>query len=99
MPRSRCSGVARLAERLPENVAGEFYVDRTCIDCATCPEMQPSVYEQGDGYSYVARQPETPEETHRALMALVACPTGSIGTVSKLDAREASRAFPEVVHE
>ena len=91
--------MARLADRLSENVAGDFYVDSTCIDCATCREMLPSVYAQGDGFSYVQRQPSGESETRRALMALVACPTGSIGTASRRDAREAVRAFPEHVDE
>ena len=89
--------MAKAADRLPENVPGDLYVDRTCIDCATCREMLPSVYAQGDGFSFVARQPESPEEAHRALMALVACPTGSIGTVSRTSAKAAVESFPEPV--
>jgi len=89
--------MAKLEGRLPENVPGDLYVDRTCIDCATCREMLPSVYAQGDGFSFVARQPETPAERHRAMMALVACPTGSIGTVSRASAAAAVASFPEPV--
>ena len=89
--------MANPADRLPENAPGDLYVDRSCIDCATCREMLPSVYAQGDGFSFVARQPEAPEEAHRALMALVACPTGSIGTVSKKSAKAAVESFPEPV--
>ncbi len=87
--------MAKLAERLPGNASGEFFVDATCIDCATCREMLPSVYAEGDGFSVVRRQPATPEETHRSLMALVACPTGSIGTVSRASAVAAVASFPE----
>jgi len=89
--------VARLAERLPENAAGEVYVDRTCIDCATCRLLAPDTFTAGDGFSFVHRQPDGDAARHRALMALVACPTGSIGTVSRLDAKPALRAFPERV--
>src|SRR5438445_562396 len=87
--------MARLAARLPANAAGEFYVDETCIDCATCRELVPATYAQGDGFSYVHRQPADDAEKRRALMALVACPTGSIGTTSRLDVRGVLRAFPE----
>lgn len=87
--------MAKLAERLSGNASGEFFVDATCIDCATCRELLPSVYEQGDGFSYVRKQPETPPERHRALMALVACPTGSIGTVPTRSAAAAVASFPE----
>jgi glyoxylase-like metal-dependent hydrolase (beta-lactamase superfamily II)/ferredoxin len=91
--------MAKAADRLPENAPGDLFVDRTCIDCATCREMLPSVYAQGDGHSFVVRQPGTPDETHRALMALVACPTGSIGTVSRASAKAAIESFPEPVTE
>ena len=89
--------MARLERRLAENVAGDFFVDDSCIDCATCREMQPSVFAAGSGLSFVKRQPEGKAEEHRALMALVACPTGSIGTAEKRDARAAAASFPEPV--
>ncbi len=89
--------MARLADRLAENAPGDLYVDRTCIDCATCREMLPSVFTAGDGFSYVTKQPGNEAEDRRALMALVACPTGSIGTESKRDVRGVLHAFPEVV--
>jgi len=91
--------MANVAERLPENVPGDFYVDRTCIDCDTCRRIEPAVFVAGNGYSYVGRQPESEEERHRSMMALVACPTGSIGTVSRTDARAAIAAYPERVTE
>jgi len=91
--------MASVADRLPDNVAGNFYVDRTCIDCDTCRRIAPSVFEQGDGHSFVASQPRSHEANRRALMALVACPTASIGTVERADARAAAGAFPERVAE
>jgi glyoxylase-like metal-dependent hydrolase (beta-lactamase superfamily II)/ferredoxin len=89
--------MARLAARLPENVEGEFYVDETCIDCATCRFVAPEVfrYEPRRGLSVVGRQPVSPSGEQRALMALVACPTASIGTVHHRDASPAVAAFPE----
>jgi glyoxylase-like metal-dependent hydrolase (beta-lactamase superfamily II)/ferredoxin len=89
--------MARLERRLAENVGGAFFVDDSCIDCATCREMQPSVFAPGPGFSFVHRQPEGEAEEHRALMALVACPTASIGTAETRDARAASASFPEPV--
>lgn len=91
--------MASIAERLPDNAPGDFYVDRTCIDCDTCRRVEPGVFSAGDGHSYVGRQPADETERRRALMALVACPTGSIGTVSRADARAAIAAFPEPVAE
>ncbi len=90
--------MARAALRLPVNVPGDLYVDSTCIDCATCRQMQPEVFAQGDGHSFVARQPGTPGADARALQALVACPTGSIGTkAGAAGTRAAASSFPEPV--
>ena len=91
--------MASLTERLPDNATGDFYVDRTCIDCDACRRIAPSVFAEARDHSFVARQPESDAERQRALMALVACPTGSIGTVSRKDARPGIAAFPERVAE
>jgi glyoxylase-like metal-dependent hydrolase (beta-lactamase superfamily II)/ferredoxin len=91
--------MAGLAGRLPENAPGDFYVDRSCIDCDTCRRVAPQVFAEGDGFSYVRAQPDSEAARLRALMALVACPTASIGTVAKADARPGALAFPEAVAE
>ncbi len=91
--------MARLSDRLPENADGDFYVDRSCIDCAVCRVTAPSTFRRSDelGQSVVARQPASSAERHRAAMALVACPTSSIGTRSKVDVAEAADAFPDPI--
>ena len=91
--------MAQLASRLAENVPGDFYVDSTCIDCDTCRWMAPDVFARADSIeqSFVAHQPQAEPARTRSLMALVACPTASIGTVSKLDARGAAARFPELI--
>jgi len=91
--------LASLPARLPDNVPGEFFVDSTCIDCDTCRRVAPAVFEQGDGHSFVGAQPGSPEDRRRALMALVACPTSSIGTTPKADASPGVRGFPVLIHE
>ncbi len=91
--------MARLAARLPENAAGEFYVDSSCIDCDTCRRVAPSVFAPGDGHSFVRAQPADEEERLRAFMSLVACPTSSIGTAHRSDASAGARAFPEKIEE
>jgi glyoxylase-like metal-dependent hydrolase (beta-lactamase superfamily II)/ferredoxin len=92
--------MARIAARLAENAPGDLYVDDSCIDCDTCRQIAPSVFAQSPrDLSYVHAQPEGDDERRRALMALVACPTASIGTVRHADVREAVEAFPELVAE
>jgi glyoxylase-like metal-dependent hydrolase (beta-lactamase superfamily II)/ferredoxin len=87
--------VANPAKRLPENVPGDFYVDESCIDCDACRQIAPTVFRDHGDQSSVFRQPATAAEARRALMALVACPTSSIGTTRDYDAREGVEAFPE----
>ena len=91
--------MAQIKARLPQNIEGEFFVDSSCIDCDTCRQIAPSVYARADEIeqSYVVRQPQSEAEKTRSLMALVACPTSSIGTVTRRNARDAGRRFPELV--
>jgi len=67
-------------QRLDSNVAGNFYVDRTCINCDTCRQLAPDSFDEVGDYSAVVRQPVGEEQEHRAYQALLACPVGSIGT-------------------
>ncbi|MBS2009735.1 MAG: MBL fold metallo-hydrolase [Cyanobacteria bacterium SZAS TMP-1] len=67
-----------------ENVAGNFFVDRTCINCDTCRQLAPDVFADQGEYSYVRTQPVSPLEEVYAMRALLACPVGSIGNRSKI---------------
>jgi len=78
-------------------VAGDFYVDDTCIDCDACRQIAPAVFRDHGDQSSVYRQPATDAEVLAALKAVVACPTASIGTTRKYDARAGVEAFPERV--
>lgn len=87
--------MAHLTQRRPENVSGDFYVDSTCIDCDTCRWMTPSVFRSDGEQSAVYHQPVSEVERLKALQALLACPTSSIGTVEKpKDIKEAQQSFP-----
>ena len=91
--------MANLQRRLIENVPGDFFVDSTCIDCDTCSQLAPSVFRDHGDQCSVHHQPETTNETKLALMALVACPTGSIGFTRQHDAHIGIRAFPMHISE
>jgi len=83
----------------PENAPGDFFVDDTCIDCDLCRQIAPSVFKEDADHSFVYHQPDTAVEAHRAAMALVACPTGSIGAHRKLDSKAAAASYPERIDE
>ena len=86
--------MAELSQRLPENVDGPFFVDSTCIDCDTCRQIAPATFGETSDFSFVKLQPRSPDEASAAYRALVACPTGSIGTADKSGVNAAVRAFP-----
>ena len=65
----------------PENAAGGFYVDTQCIDCDLCRQSAPGNFQRQEdrGYSYVFKQPATPEETAQCVEAMEGCPVEAIG--------------------
>ena len=73
--------MAALNERFLGNVAGAFYVSSACIDCDMCRSTAPQFFSRHDenGYSFVHRQPVTPEEFVQADEARRECPTETIG--------------------
>lgn len=79
-----CSGTFNWANKAnprdprPENVAGDFFVDSTCIDCDTCRWMAPSVFGRAGEQSAVHNQPTDEQGRVNALQALLSCPTFSI---------------------
>jgi glyoxylase-like metal-dependent hydrolase (beta-lactamase superfamily II)/ferredoxin len=86
--------MADVAKRFPKNVLGEFFVDTTCIDCDTCRQLAPETFEDAGDHSFVYAQPHTIDQRHKALRALLACPTGSIGTRHANNSKEVMADFP-----
>lgn len=64
-----------------DNVKGKYYVDDQCIDCDLCRETAPENFTRSDdgGYSFVFKQPESPEEEELCQEALEGCPVEAIG--------------------
>lgn len=64
-----------------ENIAGKFYVDDQCIDCDVCRETAPKNFkrQEDNGYSYVYKQPENPDEETQCKEAMESCPVEAIG--------------------
>ena len=77
------SAVARLADRVPQNVPGDFFVDASCIACDTCRRIAPA--------SSAAARTTPPSWTAAARVGGGAAgahgagrlPGGGIGTVEK----------------
>ncbi|MFN7340522.1 MAG: ferredoxin [Opitutia bacterium] len=68
-------------DKHPENVTGRFYVDTQCIDCDLCRETAKNFFTRQDdaGYSYVFKQPTTPDEVEQCMEAKNGCPVDAIG--------------------
>lgn len=88
--------MASLEKRVASNAAGDFFVDDSCIDCGMCRWLAPDTFDldQALELSRVYRQPATEEELKLGLMALIGCPTASIGTVQKHNLLPVIGSFP-----
>ena len=73
--------MADLTQKTPENAAGRFYVDATCIDCELCRETAPENFARDDRErrSYLQHQPRDPEQEAACMAALEECPVEAIG--------------------
>lgn len=73
--------------KVTQSTNGAWYVDSQCIDCNLCRDTAPKnfkQYEEG-GYSFVYKQPETPEEMAQCQEAKEACPVEAIGNDGAAD--------------
>ena len=85
--------MAVFGNRYLDNVAGRFYVDDQCIDCDLCRETAPNNFTRNEdgGYSYVFKQPTSPDEEALCKEAMEGCPVEAIGN----DGAQAGRAADE----
>jgi ferredoxin len=74
--------VANRDDKLSENAPGRFYVDTQCIDCDVCRVTAPANFQRHEekAYSYVFRQPSSPEEHAQCEEAMDCCPVEAIGS-------------------
>lgn len=74
--------MADKTKKYQDNVPGKFYVDDQCIDCDLCRETAPDHFTRNEngGYSFVSKQPTTPEEEARCKEAMEGCPVEAIGS-------------------
>jgi len=77
--------MADIKNKAPENVTGKYFVDCVeCIDCALCNETAPKNFGRNDdkAYSFVSKQPTTPEEEKLCRESKEGCPVEAIGVAS-----------------
>lgn len=88
-----------MSRRLETNVAGDFFVDDSCINCDACRQIAPGVFGEIGDQSAVVSQPSHPAGLLAAQKALISCPTASIGTINRQNLRAVSMLYPEVLAE
>lgn len=86
--------MANPKEKLSDNLAGEFYVDSTCINCGTCRKFAPQTFSDNDSTSYVSTQPSSADTIFKAQQALIACPVSAIGATSLKVSSDVLNSFP-----
>ena len=74
--------MANKNNKYSENVAGPFYVDTQCIDCDLCRLTAPANFVRNEkaGYTYLAKQPTSPDEEVLCIKAKEECPVEAIGS-------------------
>lgn len=67
--------------KLADNAPGKYYVDDSCIDCDACRATAPDNFKRNDekGYSFLSKQPESPDEEQACKDAMEGCPVECIG--------------------
>ncbi len=73
--------MATFTDRLPQNLAGKYYVDGSCIDCDMCRATAPEFFGRDDdaGMSFVRQQPVTEDDIAKVEQVILDCATASIG--------------------
>lgn len=73
--------MANRANKHQGNVSGRFYVDTQCIDCDLCRQTAPLNFTRNEagGYTYISKQPTTPQEEALCEQAREECPVEAIG--------------------
>ena len=68
-------------DKVPGQAPGRYYVDSQCIDCDLCRETSPANFTRNEeqAFSYVYKQPGTPEEELLSKDAMDNCPVEAIG--------------------
>ena len=89
--------MADIQKKVVGCVPGEFFVDTSCINCDTCRQLAPATFDDDGEHAFVKVQPSDAVERRAALRALVACPTGSIGTVPRAKLAAAIAEFPMTI--
>lgn len=86
--------MANLKNALPDNAAGNYFVDSSCINCSVSRHYAPDIFGDNGKHACIKRQPRNTDEKLAVQQALLACPVASIGMREKRDLTKARQSFP-----
>ena len=66
------------ARRHPDNAAGPWFVDVTCISCDTCTDISPEIFGRDAARKAFVRE-YRPDEADLFRAALESCPVEAVG--------------------
>ncbi len=69
-----------MAEKIKDNISGQYYVDINCINCSICTEIAPEIFatNHDEGYEYIHRQPANKDEKRMVAELIGLCPANAI---------------------
>lgn len=62
----------------PQNAAGPWYVDSTCISCDTCTDISPEIFSRDTNRKAFVRE-HRPGESDLFRFAVESCPVEAVG--------------------
>jgi ferredoxin len=73
--------VANNSDSWEDNIAGKWYVDKSCILCSLCVQLAPNNFKESSAgdHDYVYKQPENEDELAQCDEAKAQCPVEAIG--------------------
>ncbi len=78
----------------PNKCTEPFFVNSNCIDCGSCWQIAPEHFARKINQSIVHKQPSSPKEIHKTLLALIDCPVAAIGPIPKNNSELYENSFP-----
>ena len=89
--------MASQAQKVIDNIPGDFFVDSSCINCDACRKIAPQTFSDNGQFSFVKKQPQGKMEKLNAQMALLSCPVNSIGDLSNNNMKDALNNLPKLL--
>ncbi len=70
--------MANASKKHPQNAAGPWFVDHTCISCDTCTDISPEIFGRDVNRKAFVRE-HRPEEASLFVFAKESCPVEAVG--------------------